>query len=201
MRSDRSTSEDSLSSVDESEDLPREVNFERNVRYPRSSPSRFRHPKSKNFGAGGNDPSYRAENAERPFQRGRTWVSEESDKDYAMSTEHSACFSGNMIAGGNGRRYWSAAPFAPGELKNKRRSAVFRYFNGMGEDHNSEVPANIPQQFESGRPLYRFSTRYELATSFRDRHPTKVHEENVDLWSNDVIEAAHSLASLSRSYE
>jgi hypothetical protein len=63
-------------------------------------------------------------------------------------------------------------------------------------DGNTVEPA-VPQLSESGRPLYRYSTRYELATSFRET--TNVTSEDVDLWSDDVMEAAHCLASLSRA--
>jgi hypothetical protein len=62
-------------------------------------------------------------------------------------------------------------------------------------DEDSTEPA-ISQPSGSGRPLYRYSTRYELATSFRD---TTNVPSGVDLWSDDVIEAAHCLASLSRA--
>ena len=111
---DRSSSEsESLFSDVESEDLSQEGKFERNMRHRRLSSSRRRYTKPEYFEA---DPSYSAENPERPFRRGGPWVSDESDTTNYTTSLENAYSSGTMIADGNGGRYWSAAPFAPGEF-------------------------------------------------------------------------------------
>ena len=123
---DRSSESESPFSDVESEDLP-QVNFERNMRYQRLSSSRWRHPKPEHRHCG-TDPSYRTENAEPSFRRGAPWVSDESDPNYTTSPVEHGYSSGTMIADTNGRRYWSASPFAPSEFSS--RSAVVRINEG-----------------------------------------------------------------------
>lgn len=156
------------SSEDEDEDVSPPIDSGHKLRYDVLS-SQFPLAESDTRGT---DQGYRNENihhgSHRPWQSVSPRISEENRTGEKRSIERA---SSSRTADINGIQYWSTAPFAP--------------------------DIAVTQSSGTGRLLYRYSTRYELATSFKDA--TEVLDENVDLWSDDVMEAAHCLASLSRA--
>lgn len=121
-------------------------------------------------------------------------ASPRSGEDYLPRASMGRDISSDDDQSSDDEGYWADAPFAPG-----RRISLPVMCRTKANVIMTIIVRAIATTASatSGRRLYRYSTRLELATIYRAT-AAPAEREDEGLWSDDILQAARCLVSLSR---